>query len=82
MEPTLGRAGTIEGGQDRPQAARRGSLDGPELPMSTMDEEARQGFLGACRLRSCRRPYFQGQHTNDYFATLLLCTEASTKWNL
>ncbi len=36
-----------EGGQGRPQAARRGSLDGPVISLRIMDMEARQGFLGA-----------------------------------
>ena len=47
---TSGRAGTREGSQDRPQAARRGSLDGPLGATSTMDEEGRQAFLGALLL--------------------------------
>jgi hypothetical protein len=35
-----------EGGQGRSETARRGSLDGPGNAIVTMEEEARQGFLG------------------------------------
>jgi hypothetical protein len=36
-----------EGGQGRPEAARRGSLDGSGSVLEMMDGEARQGFLVA-----------------------------------
>jgi len=36
-----------QGGQGRPQAARRGSLEGPVGVAGTIDREARQGFLVA-----------------------------------
>ncbi len=38
---------TGEGGQGRPQAARRGSLDGPVISGRTVELEARQGFMDA-----------------------------------
>ncbi len=49
--PSTGRERS-EGGQGRPQAARRGSLDGPVVVDRIMDVEARQGFAGAATGRA------------------------------
>ena len=50
-----GRVGLREGCQGRPEAARRGSLDSLVRTGSTMDEEARQGFLGASGVMTTMR---------------------------
>jgi hypothetical protein len=47
-EGTLARSRVAEeGGQGRPQAARRGSLEGPVTCCRTIGHEARQGFMDA-----------------------------------
>jgi hypothetical protein len=46
-ECALDPAELREGGQGRPEAARRGSLEGPGVVFAMMDGEARQGFVVA-----------------------------------
>jgi hypothetical protein len=64
-----GRADTVpvmpqrdrEASQSRPQAARRGSLDGPvSYPGTSLDTKPCQGFVGALTLRDQLIVYLYG----------------------